>query len=874
MRCGSKAWTDRNGHTLTLLAGTKFGSYEIRSIIGAGGMGEVYRARDGRLQRDVALKVLPEAFAQDGERMARFEREAQVLASLNHPNIAAVYGLEESGSTRALAMELVEGSTLEDRIARGPVPLDEALAIARQIAEALDAAHGRGVIHRDLKPANVRLTPEGTVKLLDFGLAKALEPESSRGADTQTATVSLEATGAGVILGTVAYMSPEQARGKPVDKRTDIWAFGCVLYELLTATKAFAGETMSDVMAAVLTREPDWSELPTAAPLRLLNRCLEKDPKLRLRDIGDAFAEIDSAFDRPAPPGRVPPWREPLVWALLSVAVLTTAAAAWFWTRSRSASNSPAHLVIAFPPDQELTSSPAISPDGQTVAYTTKQGNNQSQLYLRSLSSFGARPVTGSSGAAQPFFSPDGRWVAFFARGQLLKAAVAGGSPIKVADAPQPYGGTWNEDDTLVFTTALGSGLLRVPAGGGAPESLTKPDGAAAGLGHTWPQALPGGRRVLFTLHGKGTSGTAVFDLGTRRWEVVLPERVGGVFGASGHLFVSDDASELKAAPFDANKPARATADLTVLADVYRSEYFRRPWLAISKAGTLVYAPGNPAKRSLVWTDSNGKTAAAFNEPDAYTELSLSPDGSKAAVLRRPNLWIHDLERKTRSRLTQQGNAASPVWSADGSRIIFCSDEDGDFDIYSQPPDGSKPAERVLKRPYDQFPSSIRSDGTIVFAESHPSTGEDLLILAPDGKVTPLRVTPFYESNASFSPNGAWIAYDSDESGRSEVYVQQYPGGAHKVTVSSGGGVVPVWSRDGKDLYYCSGEAVMAATMRPDGSFTSARRLFDRSPYYLEFQSYAVSPDGKRLLMIHRDPGSVPRQLNVVLNWFEELRHP
>jgi serine/threonine-protein kinase len=860
---------------MTLAVGTKLGVYEIRAAIGAGGMGEVYRARDMRLNRDVALKVIPEVFAQDAERMARFQREAQVLASINHPNIASVYGLEESEGARALVMELVQGTTLAERVAQGPVPLDEALAIARQIAEALDAAHQKGIIHRDLKPANVKITPEGKVKLLDFGLAKALEPAAPAPDATPSLTLSLAPTQAGIILGTAGYMSPEQARGKPVDKRADIWAFGCVLYEMLTGKQTFVGETVTDVMVAVVTRDPEWSALPPGSPLRLLRRCLEKDSRSRLRDIGDAFGESEWVMpNAPVAPGS--PWRLPHVWALLLIAIVSSIVGLWLWTRPTSGGKTVSRLVIPLPPDQELTSYPAISSDGQTVAYTAKERTSQSQLYLRNLNSFEARQVIGSSGAVQPFFSPDGRWVAFFARGQLLKAAVAGGSPTKVTDAPAPFGGSWNDDETIVFTTALGSGLLRVPAGGGKPEPLTKPDGAGAGLGHTWPQALPGGRSVLFTMHGISSNGTAVLSLETRRWEMVLPGWVGAVFGPSGHLFMTDQAADLKAAPFDAANPARTTADTTVLADVYHEGYNQRPWLAMSRGGTVVYVPGNPAKRSLTWTDREGRTELVSNEQDRYSELVLSPDGSRAVVLKRPDLWIHDFRRGTRSRLTFHGkansNATSPVWSLDGTRVIFCSDDGGDFDIYSQLADGSRPAERLLKRPYDQFPTAIRADGTLAFAESHPTTGEDLWILSRNGKVSPLQVTMFWESGAQFSPDGRWIAYDSDESGRSEVYVQAYPDGGEKVAVSSGGGVVPVWSRDGKELFYGSGDAFMAAQMRPEGSFAPGRRLFDRSAYYAEFRTYDVAPDSKRFLMIRRDPGSVPRQLHVILNWFEELR--
>ena len=647
---------------MPLSAGTKLGTYEVLSAIGAGGMGEVYQAHDSNLRRDVAIKVLPEAFARDPERLARFRREAQLLASLNHTNIATIHGLEDSNGTSYLVMELVPGETLAQRVKReGAVPVEESLTIAKQIAEALEAAHEKGIIHRDLKPANVKLTPEGKVKVLDFGLAKAFAGDASTEDMSNSPTLSMAATMQGVILGTAAYMSPEQARGKAVDKRTDIWAFGCVLYELLTGKQTFQGEDVTDILAAVVRAEPDWQGLPAATPVKvrdLLRRCLQKDKTQRFRDAGDARIEIEDAIAAPkdsdvtqAAPALRRKFR--LVLAVAAALALIAIASLVFALRSRPADvqKTSASLTIPLPPGQEITTYPAITRDGRTVAYVTQQGLDAPQLYLRDLNSFEARVVAGSSGAIQPFFSPDGKWVAFFAQGQLQKAEVTGGAPIRMAEAPFPFGGTWNEDNTIIYAASLGSGLLRIPASGGTPESLTKPDGAANGYAHVFPQALPGGRSVLFTIWGQ-TQGNAVLSLDSHRWEMVLPEAsfqfafFDPTNGSTGRLLLIDRSSTIKAAPFDAARPTRTSADTTVLSDVYYDvETESRGWLAISNNRTAVYAPGNPAKTSLVWVDREGKAESLGKDQDLYRDVRLSPDGTKAVVRVGANLWIHDLQR-------------------------------------------------------------------------------------------------------------------------------------------------------------------------------------------------------------------------------------
>ncbi len=844
--------------------------YRITAKLGEGGMGEVYRATDTKLGRDVAVKVIPPAFAQDADRMARFTREAQVLASLNHPNIAAIYGVED----RALIMELVEGESL-----RGPLPVDTAMQYAHQIADALEAAHEKGIIHRDLKPANIQVTPQGVVKVLDFGLATVTHALSSVSSDpAHSPTVTIGATRAGAIMGTAAYMSPEQARGRVLDKRTDIWAFGCVLYEMLTGRPAFGGESVTDVLAAVVKSEPDWAALPPGSPVHLLRRCLEKDPKRRLRDIGDAFAEPESAA--PVEHVRSPLRQDWLVAVLLCLLIASSGVALFLWTRWSSPSKAVLRLSIALPANQELTDHPAISPDGQIVAYSAREGSGEPRLYLRGLNSFEVREVPGSNGATQPFFSPDGRWVAFFAQGQLQKAAIDGGAPVRLARATFPFGGTWNEDHTIVYVPENVSGLWRIPAAGGKPEPITRPDGGANGFAHVWPQSLPGTRAVLFTVWGKGVIGSAVLSLGTLQWQHVLPGAGGTVFapssGSLGWLLASDLTAGLKAALLDAAHPARTAADTPVLTDVFYRAEGLRTWLAVSRTGTAVYIPGNPAKRSLAWVDRAGNLELASKEQGAYWQCVLSPDGSKALTVRGADLWVHDLSTGGRRRVTFNGDngaiVSSPMWSRDGKRIFFSSNEGGDIDIYSQPADGSRPAEVFLKRPDDQYPTSMAPDGTLLFGEGYPNRGEALFTLSPDGRVAPLRVTPFTAVNALFSPDGRWVAYQSDESGRFEIYAEAWPGGGKHSVVSTEGGITPAWSRDGKELFYVAGDAVMAVPLRPDGSFGAGRKLFDRSGFYFLWHSYDAAPDGKRFLMIHRDAGSVPRQLNVILNWSAELQ--
>ena len=881
------------------MIGRTISHYKITEKLGEGGMGVVYKAEDTKLERTVALKFLAAHLLNDDEAKARFLREAKAAAGLNHPNICPVYEIGEAEGKTFLSMAFIEGEPLEPRIERGPLPLKDALDIGRQIADGLQAAHEKGVVHRDIKPANVMVDAKGRATIMDFGLARLTE--ASR------------LTKANQTMGTVAYMSPEQAQGMEVDNRSDIWALGVVLYEMVRGQRPFQGEYDQALLYEIVHEEPAaLTGLRTGVPIELeftVGKCLAKDRDDRpasaqevareLRTLGEkltsghstilrtmnraAGSPTTTAASQAGNPART--WLWPAVAAVLAIVAVALALIAFRGEQGPATTR----FSIPLPPGQEITSSPAISGDGQLIAYAAQLGTDEPQLYLRDLNSFDARPVAGSSGARQPFFSPDGKWLAFFAQGQLKKAEVAGGTPIRLAEAAVPFGGTWNQDDTIIYAASLGSGLLRIPASGGTPEVLTKPDGAEAGYAHAFPQALPGGRSVLFFIGGQ-TQGAAVLSLDSGQWEMVLPSTttLGGpsIFdssgGSAGRLLVIDQAAGIRVAPFDAAHPARTSADTSVLANVYNDgEYEGRGWLAVSKTGTAVYAPGNPAKSSLVWVDQEGTTESLGADQGVYREVTLSPDGTKAAVRQAGDLWIHDLQRGTRSLLTPAHHFNFlPLWSSDGARIIFASNRGGDWDIYSQPADGSRPAEALLSRPYDQLPTSVLTDGTVLYNEINPQTGIDLWTLSPggpsqEGTTSPLRVTSFNEVAAQVSPGPEggprWVAYTSNESGRNEIYVQSYPSGANRIPVSTGGGILPRWSRDGKELFYVTGDAVAAVAIRADGSFGAPRRLFDRMNFYTSrFRAYDTSLDGKRFLMIQRDPGSVPRQLNVILNWSDE----
>jgi serine/threonine protein kinase/Tol biopolymer transport system component len=886
---------------MLLTTGTQLGSYEILGPIGAGGMGEVYKARDTKLGREVAVKVLPEAFAVDKGRLARFEREARLLASLNHPNIATIHGLEEFDGVHFLVLELVPGETLKERISKAAVPLDEALALFKQVAAALEAAHEKGIIHRDLKPANIKITPESKVKVLDFGLAKALSEEAPSHDLSSSPTLSRQATAAGIILGTAAYMSPEQARGKTVDERTDIWAFGCCLYEALTGRRAFVGDTVTDVLAAVVKSEPDWSALPESMPWKigeLVGRCLRKDPGRRLHDIADARIEIDDAILEPSaalPPAR-PPAKGAGRRAVARLALIATVTAVLGVIVGRISTRSPpprerpiTRFTFSLPDGQELGESSlpfALSPDGRRLVYVAKIGGTQ-QLYLRELEELEAEAVPGTEGASNPFFSPDGRWIGFYGNGNLNKVSVSGGAVVTLCRAPPVYftgwggGSSWGLDDTIIFSEDI-RGLLRVSAQGGTPERLTTP----VTWSHIWPQMLPDGKSILYTVAFGGSSRLALLSLETGESRELL-EGSTYIYQAqilpTGHLVYAQSGG-LWAVPLDLSRLELTGSPVSVLGGVHevtRAVIGPIAYFAAADKGSLAYVPGRATGgTSLAWVDREGREIA-WKEEETLQNPRLSPDGSRVAMTLASregrDIWVYEIDRGARTRLTFGGMNTEPIWSPDAARIAFASGTD--LDLKSVPADGSASAEVLLQKKENQLPTSWSPDGrTLAFYEINPDTARDVWTTTLDGQgePTPVLVTEFNEHSPMFSPDGRWLAYVSDESGREEIYLRPFSGPGAKHPVSTEGGREPVWSADGSELFYRSGDKVMAVAVEtePDLTTGTPRVLFE-GPYVMYLgggNNYDVSPDGRRFLMIRRELGPAPRQINVVLNWAEELK--
>jgi serine/threonine protein kinase/Tol biopolymer transport system component len=889
---------------MTLAAGTRLGSYEVVAQIGAGGMGEVYRAHDTKLARDVAIKVLPANFVNDPERLSRFQREARMLAALNHPNIATIYGLEQSGSTSYLVMELVSGETLQERVKRdGPVPVEEALAIAKQIAEALEAAHEKSIIHRDLKPANVKVTPEGKVKVLDFGLAKAFAGDTANDDPSNSPTLSAAATMQGVILGTAAYMSPEQARGKECDKRTDIWAFGCVLYELLTGKRAFDGEDTTEILAAVVKTEPDWTRLPATTPVKvvdLLRRSLQKDKTLRLRDAGDARIEIQEALSAPSnvSPSIAAPekgirvlGRRGLILGVgISVLVGVIASLAT-WNLKPSPPQPVTRTVINLPSGQQLggmDSGPtlAISPDGTHLAYVARQGGTQ-QLYLRAMDSLDAKAISGTEGAVNPFFSPDGQWLGFFANRKLMKISLNGGAALALANAPFDGGAAWGSHGTIAFSPSNASALQQVSDAGGVLQPLSLLGKGDAS--HRWPEFLPGGKAVLFS---SGTAGAlfsnaqvGVQPVGAGERENLIPGGLFPRYAPTGHLVYAQGGSVM-AVPFD---PQRLTVTGTggpVVVGVMQSPTNGHAQYSFSATGSLVYVPGDvqATQLRLVWVSRSGAEQALAAPANSYLNPRVSPDGRRVAIgitSQESQVWQYDLSREALTRFTFEGTVNGyPAWTPDGKRIAFISNKEGPLNVFWQLADGSGGLERLTTSDDLQTPNSWSPDGKLLaFNEITPGKGIDIWVLRlGDRKAQPFLQKPFNESAPRFSPDGRWLAYVSDESGRYEIYVQPYPGPGGKWQISTEGGTEPVWNPNGRELFYRSGDKLMAVDISTQSGFAAGkpRMLFEGKyqPTPVTFPNYDVSPDGQRFLMLKpaEQEQAAPTQINVVLNWFEELK--
>jgi Tol biopolymer transport system component/predicted Ser/Thr protein kinase len=870
---------------MSLSSGTRLGPYEILSALGAGGMGEVYRAQDPRLGRDVALKISSERFGD------RFELEARAVAALNHPNICQIYDI----GPNYLVMELVEGENL-----KGPLPVETALNYAKQIAEALEAAHEKGITHRDLKPANIMITREGVVKVLDFGLAA-----QSRNGEAASSTHP------GMIMGTVAYMSPEQARGESADRRADIWAFGAVLYEMLTGRRAFTGETASDLLAAVLNNEPDLEAIPLRVR-KLVAQCLTKDRKLRLQAIGDWRLLMEDGTAPGLTSGAIaPPVRAGLAWrgwvaaAALAVIAAVLGFALWHGTRPMD------HPLMRFSVDlgPEAAAGPhitaAIAPDGSRLAFVARGAAGNEQLATRLLNQAQATLLPGTENAADPFFSPDGQWIGFFADGKMKKISVQGGAPVTLCDAPNGRGASWGEDGSIIVTPMAhpGNYLFRVPAAGGTPQAITNP-GDKGEVTHRWPQILPGGRAVLFTGHTFSEdfddASIEVLSLKSGQWKVV---QRGGYFGRyvpSGHLVYVHQGT-LFAVGFDLDRLEVRGTPVPVLEDVAASAGSGGGQLDVARNGTLVYLSGKSSTASwpVAWMDSIGKTQPLLAAPSLYSSPRFSPDGKRLALsvgpIARGDIQVYDWQRDVMTRLTFTQANLLPVWAPDGKHIAFVSLSPGANSIRWIRADGAGEAQTLLESKIQWDPYSFSPDGKrLAFVEVGANTGLDLWTLPLDvsdpdhpkpGKPELFLGTPFHEAEPAFSPDGRWIAYTSVESGRFEVYVRPFPSGTPsesvKWQISNGGGVHPIWSRDGRELFYESlDNHIMAAaySAKADSFAPNKPRRWSNTPISdpTEGWNLDLAPDGKRFAVFLRPEAASEQKgsvhVTVLLNFFDELR--
>ena len=884
------------------MIGRTLSHYKVLEKIGQGGMGEVYRAEDTSLKREVAIKVLPEQFTKDPQRLARFEREAQLLASLNHPNIAAIHSFEHSDDIHFLVLELVEGETLAERVAKGPLPVEEALEVCRQIAEGMEAAHEKGVIHRDLKPATVKVTPEGKVKILDFGLAKAFEDETPVTDISQSPTLTQSMTQAGVILGTAAYMSPEQARGKPVDKRTDVWAFGCVLYECLTGQQAFGGETITDILGALIHKEPDWEKLPENTPWRikeLLRRCLTKDAHDRLRDIANVRVEIKLALTEPAAapigvtsPAQPPLWRRAIPWSVGLLMGLIALGIA-FWSSPQPVSRPLNKFVMIPPSTAPLVDLPGldllISPDGRRIAYMTESDDTR-QLYMRPLNGLMATPIPGTEGMRwTPFFSPDSESIVIVVDGKLKKISLVGEPPITLCEAPAVYGGTWGPEDTIVFAgrTESGQGLHLVSAAGGEPEILIITDFEKGEIQYRRPEFLPGGKAVLFSIRGENGFQLAALSLATREKKIVLEGAREAHYSPTGHLvYVVPETGTLSAVLFDHERLEVIGEPVPVLEGI-REDPDASVDYSFSSEGTLIYVPAGAAVKGVpVWVDREGREMESLVEEPLQNPQGprLSPDGRRLVVAVNPgdglDLWVYDLAGRPPYPLTAEGRNSYPLWSPDGKRVVFRSVGGGSRRLLQVAADGTTlNPELLLSSTRNGYPTSWSADGQeLIFLDASPG-GSSLMSLPIEGQQEPrLLVQTQYAfrpgqhgASAALSPDGRWLAYVSGVTGGPEIWVRPYPGPGAPLRLSPSGGLEVVWGPEGRELFYLEGDKMMAVKIEtePRFRFQPPELLFE-GDYYHANPSYDIGPDGRFLMIkLTEEPRS---QINVVLNWFEELK--
>ena len=872
--------------------GTRLGSYEVLSTLGVGGMGEVYQARDSKLGRDVALKIVRSALRDDEEHLTRLRREAHILASLNHPHIATVHDLGEADGVTFLVMELVHGETLLERLQIGSMPVTEALRVCSQVAAALEAAHERGVIHRDLKPGNIKITPDGVVKVLDFGLAKAAEGSQVASGSSRSQTAFASQAG---VIGTVPYMSPEQARGKPVDRRTDIWSFGCVLFETLTGRRPFNGETASDIIAAILERDVDWRMLPPSVPPsieRLLRRCLQKDLARRMRDIGDARLEAEEALSALGAPSdaRVRFDRRGLFMATTTaLAGLALGAVGGAVLGPNLLPQPPAsieasgHFTVPLSQGARLAGTDfpavAISPDGSQIAYVGTRGG-RAQLFVRPLNALDATPVSGSTDALAPFFSPDSHWLAFFAGGKLKKVSVAGGAPVNVTDVPIGFGGAWGTGDTIVFAAASGSGLSQVPAAGGVATRLTTLDAQKGEFSHRWPEMLPDGKTVLFTVGTVGSWDDAQIvaqSLGSSEKTVLIQGGTHPHYLPTGHLMYAR-AGSLMAVPFD---PVRLQVKGTPvrLVDNVAQSFDGAAQASVSSSGSLIYVEGSltSTERRLLAVDRSGAAQPLAAPPRAYSTPRVSPDGRQVVVAvagATDELWIFDLTQAALTQLTFDASVSSPIWMPDSERVTFSSNRSGAPNLFwIRLPHGTE--ERLASSEHLQTPGSWSSDGkTLAFVQQHSTTGRDIWLLTNEGGRTsrPFLSSPFDESGPRFAPDGRLIAYVSNESGRNEVYVRPANESSRRWQVSREGGAEPVWAPGGRELFFRSGDRLLAASIdsSPDVRISDARVLFEGKfeKGTIDAANYDVLADPQRFVMVKAlERASEQNQLHVVLNW-------